>query len=287
MTWIIPKNLHTSHFVQDTAALTLDLKESSQILEQYVLVKLKRMQLQTWLQKWKRDSWMQHLFGRILKLSHGQTFTEKWTSSVVGSLVNPSQPQDKEKEMKTQDIYFHISKEELELSDLPLFSLKMLKASSQVNLDQIEKMKKAHPFCFMSLENWKDWITKQRRAYSARVSAVHHTAAKESLYSHVPIKSWGTPRSGMAKAPSGQIKKDGIDLKAWSGKLENQVCQMHGHHSEDRTKSLGNHQGKLNPRWLELLMGIPLGWTMVTCVNPYVITLQKSECLVTELCQQQ
>tara|TARA_R100000278_G_scaffold54958_1_gene45748 strand:- start:603 stop:1829 length:1227 start_codon:yes stop_codon:yes gene_type:complete len=338
MTWIIPKNLHTSAFVPDMEALTLDLKESSQILEQSVLVRSKLTQLRTWLRKWKRDSWMQHLYGRILKPFHGQNFTEKWTSSVGGFLVNPSQMPEKEKEMKTQDIYFHISKEELQLSDLPLFSLKTLQASSQVNLDQVEKMKKGRPFCFMSSESWKDWITKQRQEYSVRVNAVRHINAKEFLYSHVQMKPWGTPGSGMAKAPSGQIKKDGIDLKAWSGKLENQVCQMHGHLSEDKSKSHGNHQGKLkpwatpyagqyknatlsmkaaqkriqdqrqeclqaqsyqeikskkivkaklNPRWVETLMGLPIGWTMVNCVNPYAIELMNSECLEMEFYHKQ
>lgn len=311
MTWIIPKNLHTSVFVQDMEALTLDLKECSQILEQSVLVRSRPMQWPTWLRKWKRDSWTLHLSGRILKPSHGNHFMEKWTSSVAAFLVNPSQLPVKEKEMKIQDIYFHISKEELGLSDLPLFSLKTFKASSQVNLDQVERMKKERPFCFMSSESWKDWITKQRQEYSVRVNAVHHINAKEFLYLVFPmtqemhlenyppeliqmhghlsedkLKPWGTPRTGIAKAPSGQIKKDGIDLKAWSGKLENQVCQMHGHLSEDKDKSHGNHQGKLNPRWVETLMGIPIGWTMVNCVNPYAIELMNSECLAMELCQQ-
>jgi len=317
MTWILPKNLHTSVYVQDMEVLTLDLKECSQICEQSLLVRSKPMPSQTWLRKWNKDSWMQHLFGRILKPFHGQTFTEKWTSSVVGFLVNPSQQQDKGKEMKTQGIYSHISKEELNLSDLPLFSLKTFKALSQVNLDQIEKMKKERLFCYMSLGSWKDWVTEQRRAYSVRLNAVHHTNVKESLYLDAQIKPWGSPRTGMSKAPRGQIKKDGIDLKAWSGKLKNQVCQMHGQVIEDKRRSLGSlqeffptptanenkyrlqgssqasknlnaiHQGKLNPRWVESLMGIPIGWTMVTCVNPYVIELMNLECLETALYHQQ
>ena len=32
-----------------------------------------------------------------------------------------------------------------------------------------------------------------------------------------------------------------------------------------------NYRGKLNPRWVELLMGLPIGWTMPSCTNPLII----------------
>jgi hypothetical protein len=45
--------------------------------------------------------------------------------------------------------------------------------------------------------------------------------------------------------------------------------------------------GKLNPRWVETLMGLPIGWTMPSCASP-VTTVQTSyDCLETELSQQQ
>jgi len=28
--------------------------------------------------------------------------------------------------------------------------------------------------------------------------------------------------------------------------------------------------GKLNPRWVETLMGLPVGWTMASCLHPIV-----------------
>jgi hypothetical protein len=28
--------------------------------------------------------------------------------------------------------------------------------------------------------------------------------------------------------------------------------------------------GKLNPRWVETLMGLPVGWTMPSCVSPVI-----------------
>lgn len=301
--WIIPKNLHTSHYVPDTAALISDLNELSQVCEQSLLVRSKPMRAQTWLRKLKRDYWTRLLFGRILKHSLGQVFTEKWTSLAVDSLANRSQRPEKEKEMKTPVTFSHISREELSLLDLPLFSLRTSKGSSLVNLHQVKKMKKERPFCYMSLENWKDWVTEQRRAYSARPKLGPLMKGKESL-------SWATARVGMSNAPAGggdPLKKE------WRFRLENQVQESFPQ-EEGKIKNRGSlqeffptptanehkyrlkgtsqasqnlnaiHKGKLNPRWVEALMDLPIGWTMATCVNPYVIERTSLDSLVTEFC---
>jgi hypothetical protein len=43
--------------------------------------------------------------------------------------------------------------------------------------------------------------------------------------------------------------------------------------------------GKLNPRWVETLMGLPVGWTMPSCASPVTIELTNSDSPVTELSQ--
>lgn len=40
--------------------------------------------------------------------------------------------------------------------------------------------------------------------------------------------------------------------------------------------------GKLNPRWVETLMGLPVGWTMPTCPSPVTIAPTNSACSATE-----
>jgi hypothetical protein len=42
-------------------------------------------------------------------------------------------------------------------------------------------------------------------------------------------------------------------------------------------------QGKLNPRWVETLMGIPIGWTMPSCLRPVTIAQMNSDSWATEL----
>jgi len=45
--------------------------------------------------------------------------------------------------------------------------------------------------------------------------------------------------------------------------------------------------GKLNPRWVETLMGVPIGWTMPSCTSPVTIAPTNSDCSETESCQPQ
>lgn len=36
--------------------------------------------------------------------------------------------------------------------------------------------------------------------------------------------------------------------------------------------------GKLNPRWVETLMGLPVGWTMPSCASPAILAPMNSDC---------
>jgi hypothetical protein len=64
-------------------------------------------------------------------------------------------------------------------------------------------------------------------------------------------------------------------------------------HQEAPSPTLGSlpasqvAQGKLNPRWVEVLMGLPVGWTMPSCATPWTIEQTNLELLETELCQTQ
>jgi len=41
-------------------------------------------------------------------------------------------------------------------------------------------------------------------------------------------------------------------------------------------------RGQLNPRWVETLMGLPIGWVMPSCQSPVTIVTTNLECLETE-----
>jgi hypothetical protein len=44
---------------------------------------------------------------------------------------------------------------------------------------------------------------------------------------------------------------------------------------------------RLNPRWVEVLMGLPVGWCMPSCVTPWITEQTNSVSLEMELCQPQ
>jgi hypothetical protein len=105
--WIIPKNLPIYHSVQDMGGLISDLDEFSKICEQSLTVSESPEPSQTWLQKWKTDGWTQHLFGRTLKTSHTNSFTDLWISYQEEFHANHSRWLAKGKLRKVKSFYTH------------------------------------------------------------------------------------------------------------------------------------------------------------------------------------
>lgn len=336
--WILPKQLHTLDSVQDTEALNLGLEESSKLCAQSLFVRSKPSPLRTWSQKWKRDSWSQFLYGRILKPSLGEAFVTEWTSLLevipASHLVQPVSDLEK----TTLDTSGHGSQMELELCDPESASLRMSKDTSALDSER-------------SSANWKALVTKRRGEYSARVKLAHLINASECL-------SWPTCAARDYKGESGSGRQERKGNPADT--LPNAVAQQHGqadpaslstngslpeswatpstmdhinvvgkpedrssaankggcknlreevhqwatpqtrdHRSgdrerfqnPDRSKNLNDQMlvqnAKLNPRWVETLMGLPIGWTMPSCSSPLTIAPMNCDCSETELCQQQ
>ena len=88
---------------------------------------------------------------------------------------------------------------------------------------------------------------------------------------------------------------DGSRPESWATP---QARDHKGSHAEsfdnpDKSKNLNDQMekiqtnGKLNPRWVETLMGLPVGWTMPSCASPVTIERMNSDSSVTVLSQQQ
>ena len=355
MTWILPKQLHTLACALDTEALSLDLAEQSQICAQSLFVRSKHSPLRTWSQKWKRDSWTALLSGRILKPSHTSSFTDEWTSSLEATHVNHSARQGSEQDQTTQDTFGLSSQTEFDLCDPRCASLRTSKDTSRWDSPA-------------SSATWKNWVTKRRGEYSARLNAVRHTNGSVS-------SSWPTASSRDWKDSAGMatssINKDGSDRNRID-QLPRAVFHDHGRslvgqqtatrmtsarsadlsmqknasalaqrRMESSMKNLmesctddQNNFGpvaldspstdgsrpeswatptardfksgrgkedrdykeltpmvertqiwKLNPRWVETLMGLPVGWTLPSCTQPVTIAQTNCDCSETELSQ--
>jgi hypothetical protein len=82
------------------------------------------------------------------------------------------------------------------------------------------------------------------------------------------VKAWATPRVGGEEKAETRLAR-GKDIG-----LHGQVGAM-------------NNTAKLNPRWVETLMGLPIGWTMPSCASPVTIAPTNCDSSATESCQQQ
>ena len=217
--WILPKQLHTSAFVPDTEALISDLSEQSQICGQSLLVRSKPSPARTWLLKWKRDSWTQHLCGRILKLSHGKIFVERWTSLLADIHASHLAQPVSDSEQKTQDTSGHTSPDQFELFALDSVSLKMSKDMSRWDSPQSSAI-------------WKSWVTKCRGEYSARVKSAHLIKGKE-------CSSW--PTATVNDATGSQYAYAGGDHNKIVMKLPGAV--IHGQAAPENPNTDGSRQG--------------------------------------------
>jgi hypothetical protein len=194
--WIIPKNLIISDSATDTVESNWDSLKSSVIASEPLLfVKSKPLPSKTLLQKWNKGCFTRVQYGMIYGHSLGESFTEKWTSSREVSLARASQPLESDSQTQTQGTCSHTSLMESKFADLPLFSLKMLRESfPQDFLEKDGTTQQGRLFCSMSVENWKEWVTRCRGEYSQRVNSVSHTNENESsssLYPTVTVADGG------------------------------------------------------------------------------------------------
>ncbi len=196
--WIIPKQLHTSHYVADMKGLGVDCEQFSQLSEKSLMWRSKPTASPTWSKRWKRVSWIKHLSTLILKPSHTESFVERWTLCLLDFRASHSQMLECVKELKTLDTSSLTLQEESESANLNLFSERTWRGLSQ------PKQPMENRFSNMSSENWKDWVTSQRQEYSQRAKLAHRTKEKGS-------SSWATPRASATDStrPNG---KGGIPL---------------------------------------------------------------------------
>ncbi len=304
--WILPKNLQLSSGAPDTAGFISDLNEQSQICASSLTVRSKPSAARIWLQKWKRDSWTQHLSGRILRPSHARTFVTEWTSLWPVTPANHFPQPESDSAQKTLATSGHTSPDQYELFDLDYASLRMSKDISPLASEK-------------SLESWNQSVTKRRGEYSARLKSAHRTNASGSSSWPSPIASevrqgfqdrsrgmkgsqeslttvvvkdaanWLTPqeddssnvnpkdtrRAGLVSQVNGQAapanpSTDGSRPESWATPRD----QDHKHSlpTEYEMQSRMHNQllhmqtgGKLNPRWVETLQGVCMGWTSPSC----------------------
>ena len=160
-----------SQYAQDSEDLNSESR-ALQKLEQSCTWKTKSRQPRFWLKELKKGTLTMLLSGLILEPSEEKNFMARWTSSLGGSLANPSQLQARDSEMTIQETSGMKSRGLQESSDTQLSFLKMSKTSHDTTTIQSEK-------------TYKKWVTQLRKDYSQRVKLAYHTVGEDYSCSHV------------------------------------------------------------------------------------------------------
>jgi hypothetical protein len=84
---------------------------------------------------------------------------------------------------------------------------------------------------------------------------------------------WATPQSRDAKGAEGRMIREG------------QHTDLPSQLEVAPTGQWNRANGKLNPRWVETLMGLPIGWTMPSCIRPVTTAPTSCDYSATALCR--
>lgn len=277
--WIVPKNLKlSSAFVVDTLESSEDLSLPGLKLEQSLMWRSKPSLVQTWLRRWKREPWLQHLFGRTLKPSQHTCFEVELTSLLEDTRVSLFQQQESEQVKTTPDTSGRGS-------DSMWTQLDLLTASSRTSKDTsvLDSEK--------SSKTWKALVTQRRGEYSARLKSAHRIRENESTLWATPntmdyldlrspealYRQATTTRKGRKRPANLREQVDSMSVEIY--KKANwptptaHLAKEGGYPAEytRNTPSLtavamesegkSHSSGYLNPDWVEWLMGVPTGWT--------------------------
>ena len=300
--WIIPRQLITSHFAPDTKVSVSDSERFGRMCEKSLMWRSKPSQSQTWQQRLKRVGYIQHLYTRTLNPSLSTTFLEKWMSSVPDSRVSRFPKLEDETQLMIRDIYTHTSlKEYPPVNQLTLFS-KTSKESSQAK-PQTEsrysnmssetwkkeviarrgeysaRLKLVRPINEKESLSWptaklsdgeggriKPTELSEGGFRSLRKKSNQWFGSKlrDAVETHEEAKeqSWPTPTSRDHKDTPG-MSFDRKDRK--EGRIDFLPRRVHydGLQDPDKSSTSGKNPGRLNPNWVEQLMGLPVGWTQL------------------------
>ena len=279
-------------------ASSWDFVELAPILERSLMWRSKPSLARTWLQRLKRVSWMQLLSGRILRLSMDDLFVEKYTESLEDILVSHSRTQESDKEPQTPDTFGRILKNTSVQLDLFGASLKTSQDTSALDLkrshkafeiwvtklrqDSLRRQKLAHLTRESDCSSWPTpaatFTGDSSEAYENRQKKVLATPGNHGR-SGITLKTkvnWQTPTTTNSNQPNSGKGDSLITQANWpTPKVQNANSPgEHGQGGKDlqttigqpdqvKNNTTGKNRGqskKLNPFWVESLMGLPYNW---------------------------
>jgi hypothetical protein len=227
----------------------------------------------------------------------------EWTSLLEVTHASPSAQPGSAEAKKIRGIYGRGSQMEFDFSDPSSASLKTSKDISAWG-------------CLTSSKTWQEWVIKQRGAYSQRLkSARLISGSGSSSWPTSSARDWKGCYTTLQRKDGkmrGDLLPDAVNIEEMHGPPVPASSSTDGSRQgswatpimgdshlastqeaaqkrieEGKVTLSRQNLGKLNPRWVETLMGLPVGWTMPSCVSPVTIEPTSFDCSATESSQQQ
>ena len=230
--------------------LESDSSRLCEIYAQSLTSKGRHMPWRTWFQKLRRDDWMRHLSGRTCSISRMASFEDWWILRLRESRVSRTVMPDFAKEERTSDSSLTTGCEDFSRCVREASSSRTSRDCSPAGC-QME--------LFASDGRWRDWNAWDiglRRAYSARRNAARLTYGSGSLF-------WPTPTANEDKDQNAsfetlaRLDKGGRILR----RMATLAMSGDGQADRDASRSGGSRRERLNPAWVESLLGLPFSWT--------------------------
>ena len=244
-------------YVPELEVLNKALHPSLETTKPFVMSRGKPIQWLALCRKWKKDQFMTRLSGLMLEPSRVIPGVEKWILSLEDSHANHSVKLENKKESMMKDTYGLQSLKLLARFDHQSSSWK----TSQLSLNMQEKL---------SLEIWPKWGIILHGALFEHQMPRHLIEGRGSFQS----RSIPTPTTMDCQFLSSKrtvmiesLKKGkfrGVGLKDYVQMYPTPTATAN-QTSPSMLKKGGAFEnltiGKLNPEWVEWLMGWPIGWT--------------------------
>jgi len=299
--WILPNRL-LSQYAQATGGWNSASKEQlAESASHSLHQRSKHGPSKTWLRKWKQGFCPRLQSGAICEPFRQDHFTAWWTSCAAAILVRifrqqVSAPDSTGRRVRSGGmcvLSFETCNRDSAFS-------KMSPGTSRLDSPQ-------------SSATWKKMVTAQSGEYSQRLKSARLTSANGCSSLRQEPGSYPTPAARDYKNTSENPEHNEARWEHSRGKTLPEFVK-HGPHALESRSTGGSLQeqwptatsnmmtgagtagreggmnlqtkvsGKLNPRWVETLMGLPVGWTMPSCSAPVTIESMNCACLETASC---
>ena len=269
----------SSAFAVDTAASTSDLAWLELAPVPSVTWRGKPMPPRTWRRLCKPGSWMRHLSGLTLSPSTASRGVEQWISSLLDSRANRTASQASAKESRTPDGCGTTSRASSASASHTASSSRTSQGFSVLDSETssetlpywgsmrsghvVPRPRPEHPTVVPASSCWP---TPTAATYGSNIGGANGRVGKVRYSLYGLANRWPTPT--VAISTGGQRSRGGNRKgeKLLSG-LATDASSLVGHQAPPTPQDGASSSAKvgLNPQFVEMLMGLPPGWTDCAC----------------------